>query len=71
MKRTIALVFAAVFSLHAQVDSGSISGIVRDASGGAIPGVALSVQNEATGVELKLTTNNSGYYSAPALKPGS
>ena len=40
-------------------------------SGGAIPSVSIAVQNEATGIELKLTTNDSGYYSAPALKPGS
>jgi len=57
-------------ALLAQVDTGSISGLVRDTTGGAIAAVQITVQNEATGIEQSLTTNSAGYYAAPALRPG-
>jgi hypothetical protein len=35
--------------LPAQVDTGTLAGTVGDSSGGILPGVKLSVVNEATG----------------------
>lgn len=69
MKSFIFFVFS-TSAILAQVDSGAISGLVRDSSTAAIPAVRVVVKNEATGIELRLVTNGSGYYSAPALKPG-
>jgi Carboxypeptidase regulatory-like domain len=49
---------------------GEIRGTVMDPSGAAIPGVAVKVQNTATGVVTDLTTNSSGIYDAVSLVPG-
>lgn len=66
------ILFATLFavSVWGQIDTGAISGLVRDSSSAAIPSVEITVRNRSTGIELKLSTNGSGYYSAPALKPG-
>ena len=56
--------------LHAQVSGGTISGTVRDEGGGVIPGASLSVANVATGVARDVTSNASGFYTAPNLVSG-
>ena len=58
-------------STQAQFDTGQISGFVRDASGFIIPGADVTIRNEATGLERRTVTNDSGYYVAPNLPPGS
>jgi hypothetical protein len=63
-------VTALASSAYAQFDSGQISGFVRDSQGGAIPGAAVRVVNEGTGLERSYTTDASGYFTAPALPPG-
>jgi hypothetical protein len=45
-------------------------GTVTDSSGGVIPEATVSVTNTQTGVTLKGTTNQSGYYDIPFLSPG-
>lgn len=66
------LIFASSNTLRAQnaVSTGGISGIVTDASGALIPGVAVEATNLATGVHLHATTNSSGLYAYPALSIG-
>ena len=54
----------------AQVNTGSIQGVVADASGAVVPGATLSVKNLATGVTLTVTTNEVGFYLASGLLPG-
>ena len=67
----LALAFAACIPLaprlRAQSAAGRLSGTVIDASGAAIPGAAVLVRNESTGVELRFETNAAGGYSAGAL----
>jgi hypothetical protein len=46
-----------------------ISGVVRDASGAAIPGAQVLVTNESKGIRRTLETNESGVFNAPALVP--
>ncbi len=48
-----------------------ISGVVRDASGAAVPGATVTISNESKGVRRSLETNNSGIFAAPALVPAS
>src|ERR1700738_5714381 len=48
-----------------------ISGVVRDASGAAVPGATVTIANEAKGVRRSIETNNSGVFTAPALVPAS
>ena len=49
MKTRALLAFVAVASAHAQGGGGTIRGIVRDSSGAGVPGVLLTVTNQATG----------------------
>jgi carboxypeptidase family protein len=51
--------------------TGEITGTVSDSSGGVVPGVSVTVTNDATGAERHAITNEAGVYSAPALPPGS
>jgi hypothetical protein len=56
---------------HAQNATGcAITGTVTDSSGAVVPGVEVTVANQATGVSVSETTNSSGYYTAESLVPG-
>lgn len=50
--------------------AGSIEGVVTDASGGVLPGVAVVVKNMDTNVARDLVTDQGGRYRATALQPG-
>jgi hypothetical protein len=50
--------------------STSLSGSVTDASGAVIPGANVGVKNVATSTQFDVVTNESGYFSVPALDPG-
>ncbi len=56
--------------LGAQVDTGTISGVIRDASGGVIQAARVKVENVETGISLPFVTNSDGFYSATSLKAG-
>jgi len=56
---------------HAQILHGSLTGNVRDASGAAVPGVRVVLQNSETGQTRDTTTNESGTYNFATLLPGS
>jgi len=47
----------------AQQSAGSVLGTVRDASGAVIPGASVVLRNEASGAELKATSDASGLYN--------
>ena len=55
----------------AQTSTARITGVISDATGAVVPGVAVVVQNVDTGIQRSFTTNESGRYSAPSLVPGS
>jgi iron complex outermembrane recepter protein len=48
----------------------TISGVVRDSSGGAIPGAIVRVINEATGVTVEAISDGQGSYRVAELSPG-
>lgn len=50
--------------------TGSISGVVRDPSGGIIPGAQVTLVNAGTGLKWTATTNGQGLYSFEALPIG-
>jgi hypothetical protein len=50
--------------------TGSISGTARDTSGAVVPGVSVTVRNEATGVTQMVVTDSAGFYSFPELPIG-
>ncbi len=49
---------------------GSISGAVKDASGAVVAKAIITVTNTDTGVQQKVSTNDAGVYSFPALAVG-
>ena len=51
----------------AQVDRGTITGIVTDSSGAVVPGVTITVTNVGTGIATRVVTNATGTYSVPLL----
>src|ERR1700722_638598 len=48
----------------------SITGVITDPKGGAVPEAAVTVRNVDTGVENAAPTNGVGYYTFPQLNPG-
>jgi carboxypeptidase family protein/TonB-dependent receptor-like protein len=69
------VVFAVVATLLrspvalAQV-SGSISGTIKDSSGGVVPGVTVTATNVAVATQFSVTTDAQGFYSLPKLPVG-
>jgi carboxypeptidase family protein len=49
--------------LQAQVDTGSITGTVTDASGAVVSGAKVTMTNEGTGASLSTTTGSDGVYN--------
>jgi len=74
MRRTCAcLISLFVFSataLLAQSTGGRFNGKVSDASGAVLPGVAVTLTNDASGVVRATTTNTDGDYSFPETPVG-
>lgn len=65
------LVFVTVNLAVAQVERASIIGNVTDSTGAAMSGVEVAVSNEGTNTSVRLTTDESGAYTAINLIPGS
>jgi iron complex outermembrane receptor protein len=54
----------------AQIGTGTVGGVVRDSSGGFIPGATIRVVNEDTGMAVELTSNEQGNYRTAPLAAG-
>jgi Carboxypeptidase regulatory-like domain len=69
---TFALPFLLIvpFSARAQMDEGTITGIVQDKSGAAIPGATVTLTSTETGLTLQIKSGSSGTYTFPPLKVG-
>lgn len=66
-------VFIALVPRAAQAQAaatGSLEGLITDASGGILPGVTVTVKNMDTNVTRELVTDAGGRYRASALQPG-
>jgi hypothetical protein len=50
--------------------SSNVQGTVTDASGAVVPKAAITLHNTSTGVDLKETTNATGYYRFTSVAPG-
>src|ERR1051325_4818387 len=69
MRTFVIALFSALAAL-AQTDTGAILGVVTDRSGAVVPGASVKIVEESTNSRTELQTNGSGFYSAPALRPG-
>src|ERR1700687_5060247 len=54
----------------AQVTGATLSGLIADEHGGAVPRAKVTIKNTGTGVAREITSNEDGFYSAPNLLPG-
>jgi Carboxypeptidase regulatory-like domain len=71
MKSVLALLFALWSSVAAaQINTGEISGIVRDSVGGVLPGAAVIATHNATGTVVERVTDGEGRFFLPALRIG-
>jgi hypothetical protein len=52
------------------VDTGTLSGVVKDQTGGVVSNASVVVRNPATGIAARVSTNGQGLYAAPDLKAG-
>ena len=74
MSRRVAV--AAIFTLaittgaRAQTSTGTVAGVVTDASGGVIVGAEVTLTSSQTGLERKVLTSGDGRYAATFLSPG-
>lgn len=59
-----------VLALQAQVDTGTILGVVHDNSGALVPNATVTVRSEGTGFSKTTTTTSSGTYVLTPLKIG-
>ena len=63
-------VFVSAIPAVAQIDTGTIVGRVVDASGAVLPGVTVTLTQEATGVTATTVTNAAGEYVFPGQRIG-
>ena len=54
----------------AQFDRGQISGVVKDATGGVVPGVTVTATNLQTQTARTTVTDGTGFYTFPNLPAG-
>ncbi len=67
----IAVIVAFAAPIAAQTAaSGTVEGIVKDPTGGVLPGVTVIVRNMETNVARETVTDEGGRYRAAALQPG-
>jgi hypothetical protein len=74
LRSSLVLVVAVILStlpLHAQVDTGSITGTVTDASGAVVNAAKVTLTNEGTGVNLSVNTGSDGTYTFSPVRIGS
>jgi hypothetical protein len=57
-------------SLYAQVQNGTIQGVVTDSGGAVVSDASVTVRQVATNLVLHDKTNGTGLYSVPQLIPG-
>ena len=61
---------ASPMRMQAQTITGTVNGVVTDASGAILPGASVTAKNLATGVQTSATANESGQYSIRFLQIG-
>ena len=63
------LIVSLVFVAFPQTNTGTITGVLKDPSGAVVAGAKLHMQDTTTGLEVVVTTDGSGEYTSPPLRP--
>ena len=66
----VVLLVATASLAVAQITSATISGTIKDETGGVLPGVDVVVSNVDTGLTRSVVTDSNGYFTVPGLPPG-
>src|SRR5688572_8777622 len=66
----VLIVLATSLFAQSQATTGVIEGTVTDATGGALPGVTVSIRNTATNFEQTVVTDSAGRFRAVLLPLG-
>ncbi len=69
-KCLMVVVIGGSLPLLAQVDTGTIQGVVRDMSGAVVPGATVTVRNEGTSISQTTKTSGAGAYVFTPLRIG-
>lgn len=64
------LALSCVPALQAQNNTATLTGVVTDSTGAAIPGVNVTLRNTLTNTTYKTVTNETGSYTFTEVKPG-
>ena len=68
--QALLLVVASATSAVAQFDHSTISGTIKDSSGGVAPGAIVTVTNQTTTLAERTVTDGGGYFTFPHVQPG-
>lgn len=66
----LVMLLAFTVPVAAQLDTGSISGVVTDPAGKVVQGAAITANETSTGTTYSTTSSNTGYYVLPSVHPG-
>jgi hypothetical protein len=66
----VAMLLALSASAFAQLDTGSISGVVTDPAGKVVGDAAITATDAATGTTYKTASSSAGYYVFPSVRTG-
>src|SRR5258705_4218717 len=69
-RAVIAMLLMVAAPVLAQSGTSAIAGLVKDASGAAVPGATVKIVNVDTGIIVETISNGEGLYRANALVPG-
>jgi hypothetical protein len=61
---------ALAHTAFAQITAATVSGMIKDQTGGVLPGVDVVVTNTNTGLTRSGVTDANGYFTIPGLPPG-
>src|SRR6266436_4840723 len=70
MVKIAVLLCAGVLAMNAQTTTGTLFGVVRDTSGGVVPGVALTATQVDTSLARKTVTDSDGEFLITNLPVG-
>lgn len=66
----LGFLFIGASSSLAQITAATISGIVKDDTGGVLPGADVTAKNLETGISRSTVSNGDGAFTLPGLPPG-
>ena len=73
VSKVVCFVFSALLTIsiaHAQIETGTIAGVVKDSTGDVVPNAAVTLTQVATGTTRQTKTSAEGTFNAPFMALG-